>query len=109
MGISDLNFGFGFMSLFVLFGIPFLVWCIFLKFIEWSIDKCETLKFDTDTPGGFFQYTEYLSEKYQKRSEREKNKPKLTKFLRCLLAIPLFGGYFLVVFVWGFVLIQIMK
>ena len=109
MGISELNFGFGFIGLFVLFGIPFLVYCILLKFIDWSIDKWETSKFDNDSPKGFFQYLEHQSEKYNKRSEKEKSKPKLTKFLRYLFTISLMGGYLLLVFVWGLVLVQFME
>ena len=109
MGISDLNFDFGFIGLFVLFGVPFLLYYIIFKFFDWISDKIESVRFDTKTPEGFMEFDRYLSDKYRKKLERKKSKPKLTKFLDYLLTFSLVGGYFLLVFVWGFFLVQIME
>lgn len=109
MGISDLNFDFGFIGLFVLFGVPFLLFYIIFKSFDWISDKFESFRFDTKTPEGFMEFERYLSDKYRNKRERKDSKPKLTKFLSYVITISLVGGYFLVVFVWGLVLVQLME
>ena len=106
MGISDLNFDFGFISLFILFGVPFLFFYVIVKFYDWVSDKLDSVRFDTKTPEGFMEFDRYLSEKYTNKLERKKSKPKLTKLIRYLINISLLVGYLLVVFVWGLVLVQ---
>lgn len=107
MGISDLNFDFGFIDLFVFFGVPFVIFISLSKVIEYVTDKIETIRFRTKTPEGILEFEKYLSEKYQKKRERELKNPKLVKILRNFSITGWLLFLVLTTFVWFQFLIKI--
>lgn len=109
MGLSELNFDFGFIGLFLFLGPPLLLLFFCGWFIEKIISGIESVRFKTDTPDGFMEFLQHLDKKFTKQRLFEERFPTFTK-LRTFFSVTLILIVFVTfTFLWGWFVLIILE
>ena len=109
MGLSELNFDFGFIGLFLFLGPPVILLLSIAWFIDEILFKIQSWRFKTDTHEGWVEETKYLNEKFEKKKQFEKQFPILTKSKKLLGFMCLLVVFLMVTFLWGWFILNILE
>ena len=101
LGLSELNFDFGFVGLFLFLGPPFLLLILFAWLIDEIILKIQSLRFKINNIEGWTEETKYLNEKFERKRQFEERFPFLTKLKKLLVTLFILVAFLIVTFLWG--------